>query len=84
MFEDDPARTPPSLWIYGENDSLFPMAHSRENFDAFKARGGDAEFAAVTPPHGVDGHQIVDSPVLWEGIVSRFLVEQGLALEAVH
>lgn len=84
LFDDNPARTPSSLWIYGEHDSLFPLPHSRANFDAFKANGGDAEFATVTPPHGVDGHQIVDLPDLWEGIVSKFFVEQGLALEAAH
>lgn len=81
LFDDDPSRTPPALWIYGEDDSLLPLPHSRANFDAFRARGGDARFVAFDPPSGINGHQIVDLPPLWQGAVSKFLGDHGLALD---
>ena len=33
------ARSDEILWLYGEWDTLYPMAHSRENFAASRAAG---------------------------------------------
>lgn len=82
LFDTDPQRTPPSLWIYGEDDPLFPMSHSRANYAAFKALGGDATFIAFVPPDGANGHQIVDFPSLWGDAVSAFLAKQALPIAA--
>jgi hypothetical protein len=34
----------PSIWLYCDNDSSYPLSPSRSNFAAFQAAGGKGEF----------------------------------------
>ncbi len=62
-----------SLWMYGENDSFYSIAHSRASFDAFVAAGGQAEFQVYRRAAGADGHFIVDDVALWASDVDRYV-----------
>jgi dienelactone hydrolase len=68
----------PSLWVYAENDSIFPPDVARAMLSSFRGAGGRAELV-VLPPSGKEGHPFVHRPdalPLWSGPVSGFL--QGL------
>ena len=67
-----------TLWLYGEGDAFYTLAHSRRNFTAFQTAGGAGTFLEYMPPAGVDGHQIVSQPVLWAPAVEAYLRRQGL------
>lgn len=63
-----------SLWMYGENDPFYSVAHSRANFEAFEAAGGHGAFHVYrrsTP--GASGHGIPNEPQLWKGDLLAFL-----------
>ena len=69
----------PSLWLYGDNDSYYSLAHSRANFAAFATAGGKGVFHAYVPPEGMkNGHQIGTAPQLWSTDVEAYLRERGL------
>ncbi|MEJ8846249.1 alpha/beta hydrolase family protein [Variovorax rhizosphaerae] len=63
----------PELWLYGENDPFYKMAHSRKNYDAFTAAGGRADFVAIDPGIGQGGHGIHARPELWRDAVNQYL-----------
>ena len=44
-----------SAWFYGEDDSYYSLAHSRENFMAYTAAGGNGLFHAFAVP-AANGH----------------------------
>jgi dienelactone hydrolase len=67
-----------TLWLYGEGDSFYTIAHSRRNFSAFQGAGGAGAFLEYMPPSGVDGHQIVFHPALWTSAVESYLTRLGL------
>jgi len=67
----------PSIWLYGENDPFYGLAHSRANFAAFKAAGGNGTFHEYAPPSGLNGHQINAAPTLWTSTMETYLVERG-------
>jgi dienelactone hydrolase len=67
-----------TLWLYGEGDAFYAIAHSRRNFAAFLTAGGAGTFLEYMPPTGVDGHQIVSQPALWTPAVEAYLRRQGL------
>jgi dienelactone hydrolase len=52
---------PPQLWVYAENDRVFPPAVVRDAFDAFRSAGGRAELL-VLPALGTDGHDVMTNP----------------------
>jgi dienelactone hydrolase len=54
-----------TIWLYGENDPFYSVAHSRANFDAFVAAGGSAGFHVYTRAPGLNGHFIINDPGLW-------------------
>jgi dienelactone hydrolase len=54
----------PTLWLYAENDSLFPADYVRGMHDAYVAGGGVSEFHMFAPLK-VDGHDLYVAP---EGI----------------
>ncbi len=68
------AAGPPSLWLYGENDPFYSVAHSRANFEAFLAAGGRGEWQLLrrTEP-GASGHQIHVEPALWGALLDTYL-----------
>lgn len=63
----------PTIWLYGENDPFYSVAHSRANFDAFVAAGGKAGFHVYTRAPGLSGHLIVSDPALWTPDLDAFL-----------
>ena len=67
-----------TLWLYGEADPYYSIAHSRTNFGAFQAAGGTGAFFEFTPPPGSDGHQIVFHPSLWGSTLEDYLRRLGL------
>lgn len=72
-FRRGAAFAPPTLWLYGENDPFYAMAHSRANFDAFRAVGGRGSFGAYVVPSGQSGHGLVNFPALWRDAVVDYL-----------
>lgn len=63
----------PMLWLYGDQDPYYRLAHSRANFDAFRQAGGQGEFLSFAPPTGMDGHMIFLSPGLWSKALDDYL-----------
>jgi dienelactone hydrolase len=68
----------PSLWMYGENDSYYPISHTRGNFEAFQAAGGKGTYNVFTPPGGMNGHLISTVPSLWTATLEAYLAARGL------
>ena len=67
------ARFPrPMLWLYGRNDPFYALDHSRGNFEAFRAAGGEGRFFGFRVPGG-NGHRIILFPRLWGAEVDRYL-----------
>jgi pimeloyl-ACP methyl ester carboxylesterase len=67
----------PTLWIYAENDRIFPGRQARAMHDAFLKAGGRGEILII-PPFRQDGHDIVsDSEAIaqWFPKVHSFLKE---------
>jgi dienelactone hydrolase len=62
----------PQLWLYADNDRLYPEALIREYHQAFTAAGGRARFELL---HGVpgDGHLLRNFPGRWRPIADQFL-----------
>jgi dienelactone hydrolase len=68
----------PSIWLYGDNDSFYPLSHTRANFDAFKAAGGKGTYNTFVPPGTMNGHFINSVPALWSTTMEAYLAERGL------
>ncbi len=62
----------PQLWLYADNDRLYPEALIREYYQAFADAGGKAELQLL---HGVpgDGHLLRLYPDRWRQIANSFL-----------
>lgn len=61
-----------TLWLYGEHDKYYSIAHSRSNFEAYRRAGGNGTFVEFNA--GVmDGHDIIASPALWESTIGEYL-----------
>ena len=78
LFKRGAAYPQPMLWLYGDRDRYYSLAHSRSNFVAFQAAGGKGSFREFTPPDGVNGHFIAAFPALWSDAVAGYLAERGL------
>jgi dienelactone hydrolase len=64
----------PTIWIYGEIDTFYTLAHSRRNFAAFTAAGGKGEFLSYRLPKKQNGHFVHSRPDLWgEGMKDYLL-----------
>lgn len=63
----------PTLWLYGDKDPYYSLQHSRQNFAAFEAAGGQGQFIALPAPAGGNGHFIHTERPLWEGAVTDYL-----------
>ncbi len=64
-----------SLWLYGESDPFYTIAHSRASFDAFAAAGGQGTFNVYRRAPGLDGHFIIDEVALWAADLDRYVRE---------
>ena len=72
------ARSPVSLWIYGDNDPFYSAGHSRANFDAFVAAGGAGTFHLFRRRDpAASGHGIASEPALWLADVQAFISQAG-------
>jgi dienelactone hydrolase len=77
--------TLPSLWFYGENDTVMPPATWRAVLDRYKKAGGHAELVAIGA-YGKDSHQFLsfpDSLPLWAPKLDAFLRRIGLPGEPI-
>jgi dienelactone hydrolase len=71
-----------TLWLYGDGDPFYALAHSRANFAAFTAAGGKGTFLEFPPPPGRNGHMIPLQPDLWSAAVDDYLKRRGLPVRA--
>jgi len=70
----------PTLWLYAENDSLFPPELVTRMRDAYAASGGHAELR-MFPPVMHDGHRLFadfGGRVKWLRAVDGFLQTHGM------
>lgn len=63
----------PTLWLYGENDPFYSLAHSKKSFDAFAAAGGKGTFRAFTLGFLRNDHLIVRTRTVWQTSMTDFL-----------
>jgi dienelactone hydrolase len=61
------------LWLYGDQDPFYSLAHTRDNFSAFTRAGGQGTFHEFPPPAGSNGHRIVGFPDPWAPIIEAYL-----------
>lgn len=71
----------PTLWLYGDKDTYYPLSHSRGSFESFRSAGGNGSFDEYKLHDGVNGHFLVSYPALWEGAVESYLVDRGLPMK---
>ena len=62
----------PTIWLYGQGDHYYSIAHSKKNFAAFEKAGGQGRFFKFDMP-GVEGHDVVRDPNLWSGPIGDYL-----------
>jgi dienelactone hydrolase len=62
----------PTIWLYGQHDTYYSIAHSRENFAAFEQAGGQGKFLEFEMPVG-QGHALAGRPDLWSGPLDSYL-----------
>jgi dienelactone hydrolase len=70
----------PSIWFYGDNDSIFPVATWRAMYDRYTHAGGRAELVGFGT-HFADSHKLLDYPEglpIWTPRVDAFLLSVGL------
>jgi dienelactone hydrolase len=76
----------PSLWFYGDNDTLMPVSTWRAVFDAYARAGGRGELVPVGR-FLQDSHQMLSFPEslpLWTPRVDAFLTRIGLPSAETH
>jgi dienelactone hydrolase len=66
------------LWLYGDNDPFYPLAHSRENFESFTRGGGQGAFHEFVLAPGESGHRLWAHPDAWGPTVAQYLETLGL------
>jgi dienelactone hydrolase len=62
-----------TLWLYGDSDPFYSLAHSRANFDGFIAAGGQGRFESYWVPGQNSGHAVHAHPGLWGDLVDAYL-----------
>lgn len=76
----------PSLWFYGDNDTVMPTPTWHSVFDAYTRAGGRAELVSIGP-FMKDSHQMLSYPeslAIWAPRVDAFLAHVGLPAAEVH
>jgi dienelactone hydrolase len=66
------------IWLYGDQDPFYSLAHTRENFAVFRTAGGKGAFHEFPAPPDGNGHRISSHPDLWRADVDRYLKARGL------
>jgi dienelactone hydrolase len=72
LFERGASYGRPTIWIYGQHDTYYSIAHSRDNFAAFEKAGGKGKFLELDMPVG-QGHSVIRRPDLWSGPIDSYL-----------
>jgi dienelactone hydrolase len=67
-----------TLWLYGDSDPFYSLAHSRKNFAAFTRAGGTGAFHEFPAPPDTNGHRISSHPDLWAPLIESYLSRLGL------
>lgn len=75
LFEGGAMFPGESIWLYGNNDSFYSVAHSQANFDAFTISGGQASFNVYTRAQGLNGHFLTSDPHLWGTNVDAYIAD---------
>ena len=78
--------TLPSLWFYGDNDSLMPVATWHAVFDSFAHAAAPARLVAFGKFEN-DSHQLLsfsEAMPVWTGAVDIFLRQIGLQAEILY
>ncbi len=65
----------PTVWLYGENDPFYSLAHSRSNHAAFAAAGGRGQLNVFNLGPGQSGHNVFLFPDRWGPSVETLLRE---------
>ncbi|KXF81827.1 alpha/beta hydrolase family protein [Enterovibrio coralii] len=73
LFRDGGKAKVSSIWLYGENDSFYSMAHSRNNFDTYVSAGGDGEFHTIELDDEINGHFVNMYSNTWTKLVDEYL-----------
>jgi len=72
LFERGASYGRPTIWLYGQHDTFYSIAHSRDNFAAFEKAGGQGKFLEFDVPVG-QGHFVMGRPDLWSGPLDSYL-----------
>ena len=72
LFERGALYGRPTIWLYGQNDSFYSIAHSRDNFAAFEKAGGKGKFLEFEAAVG-KGPGLIGRPKLWSGPIDLYL-----------
>jgi hypothetical protein len=78
--------TTPSIWFFGDNDQIFPVATWRAMYEQYRKAGGPAELVA----YGAfmqNSHELLAYPEglrIWEPKVDAFLARIGMPNKPVH
>jgi dienelactone hydrolase len=75
LFQSGASFPGPSLWLYAARDSFYSLPYSRVNFDAFAAAGGFGSFKTYTRAAGLNGHFLINDPVLWGADVEAYIAQ---------
>lgn len=73
LFEAGAPWSVPSIWLYGLNDSFYPIGYSRGNFDAYTLAGGMGSFHEYDRGGTLNGHFLLGDEVLWDQDLDAFL-----------
>lgn len=80
LFERGAFYARPTIWLYGQHDTFYSIAHSRDNFAAFEKAGGRGTFLEFEAPAG-QGHFVYRRPNLWSGPVDGNLKSLATAAQ---
>ncbi|MEA2943566.1 MAG: hypothetical protein QOD09_4095 [Bradyrhizobium sp.] len=72
LFERGASFGRPTIWLYGQHDPFYSIAHSRDNFAAFEKAGGQGKFLEFDMP-ARQGHSVIARPELWAGPIDSYL-----------
>ncbi|MEL6934421.1 MAG: alpha/beta hydrolase [Pseudomonadota bacterium] len=61
-----------TLSLYGENDPFYSVAHTKERFQTFKAKGGQGPYVVFDVPGG-NGHALSAAHGLWAPVANAYL-----------
>ena len=76
LFERGACYGRPTIWLYGQGDNTYSIAHSRKNFAAFEKAGGHGKFLEFDMPSDI-GHNVIHYPDLWAGPIGNYLNSLG-------